>query len=86
MFGDKADRNAVVFAFDVHPRYNEKLNNVKLQGLDPKATYKVSEINRADCSADNNAKTYSGQYLMTVGLPLFTARDLSSRVYELNAL
>lgn len=86
MFVDKADRNAVVFAFDVHPRYNEKLNNVKLQGLDPKATYKVSEINRADCSADNNAKNYSGQYLMTVGLPMFTARDLSSRVYELNAL
>ena len=86
MFVDKQDRNAVVFAFDVHPRYNEKLVNVKLQGLNPKATYKVREINRADCSTDNNVKTYSGQYLMTVGLPLFSNSDLSSRVYELNQI
>ena len=76
----------MVFAFDVHPRYNEKLHNVKLQGLNPTATYKVREINRADCSVDNDVKTYSGQYLMTVGLPLFSNRDLSSRIYELNAL
>lgn len=86
MFVDKADKNAVVFAFDVHPRYNEKLHNVKLQGLNPSATYKVREINRADCSVDNDVKTYSGQYLMTVGLPLFSNGDLSSRIYELNAL
>ena len=81
---DKQDRNAVVFAFDVHPRYNEKLDNIKLQGLNSKATYSVREINRADCASDNNPKTYSGQYLMTVGLPLFTNNDLSSRIYELN--
>lgn len=78
------DRNAVVFAFDVHPRYNEKLDNIKLQGLNSKATYSVREINRAYCASDNNPKTYSGQYLMTVGLPLFTNNDLSSRIYELN--
>jgi len=85
MFVDKATRNAVVFAFDVHPRYNERLNNVKLQGLDPKTNYKVREINRYDGSADAGAHTYSGQYLMTVGLPLFSRSDLSSRIYELNA-
>ena len=86
MFVDKSGRNAAVFAFDVHPRYNEFLHNVKLQGLDPKTTYKVSEINRYDGSADTKAANYTGHYLMTVGLPLFSGQDLSSRVYELNAL
>lgn len=85
MFVDKGGKNAVVFAFDVHPRYNEKLINVKLQGLNPDAKYRVHEINRADCSVDDSQSTYSGQYLMTVGLPLFSNSDLSSRVYEINA-
>lgn len=85
MFVGKDGRQAVVFAFDVHPRYNEKLDNVKLQGLDATRNYSVREINIADGSQSQDVKTYSGKYLMTVGLPLFTRNDLSSRVYELNA-
>lgn len=84
MFVGKDGRQAVVFAFDVHPRYNEKLDNVKLQGLDATRNYSVREINLADGSQSQDVKTYSGKYLMTVGLPLFTRNDLSSRVYELN--
>ncbi len=81
MFVDKQGSHAVVFAFDIHPRYNEKLENVKLQGLHSAATYQVREINRADGSV-GKAKAYSGEYLMTVGLPLFTTGDLASRLYE----
>mgnify|MGYP000184679416 FL=1 len=44
----------------------------------------MREINRADGS-QGEVKTYSGEYLMTVGLPLFSAQKLSSRVYELKA-
>lgn len=84
MFVGKDGRQAVVFAFDVHPRYNEKLDNVKLQGLDATRNYSVREINLADGSQSQDVKTYSGKYLMTVGLPLFTRNDLASRVYELN--
>ena len=84
MFVGKDGRQAVVFAFDVHPRYNEKLDNVNLQGLDATRNYSVREINLADGSQSQDVKTYSGKYLMTVGLPLFTRNDLSSRVYELN--
>lgn len=86
MFVDKQAANAVVFAFDIHPRYNEKLNNVKLQGLKADTKYEVREINRADGSVSPKSKIYSGEYLMTVGLPLFTTRDLSSRIYELNTV
>lgn len=86
MFVNKKGTDAVVFAFDIHPRYNEKLLNVKLQGLKPGAKYRVHEINRADCSMDDSMNSYSGEYLMTVGLPLFSNNDLSSRVYELNEI
>ncbi len=84
MFVDKQASKAVVFVFDIHPRYNEKLNNVKLQGLKANTKYEVREINRADGSVSPDSKIYSGEYLMTVGLPLFSTRDLNSCLYELN--
>ena len=84
MYVGKDRRRAVVFAFDIYPRYAEKLYNVVMDGLDASATYSVSEINRADGS-QGEARSYSGDYLMTVGLPLFTGDKLSSRVYELAA-
>ncbi len=85
MYVDKSRNRAVVFQFDIHPLVSEKYHNVKLQGLDAEATYKVAEINRYDGSVDEG-KTYSGDYLMTVGLPLFTGNDLYSRVFEIKRL
>ena len=38
-------QKAVLFAYDVYPRFEEKLFPVKLQGLDPNKMYKVEEIN-----------------------------------------
>lgn len=84
MYVSKDKRSAVVFAFDIYPRYGEILYNVKFAGLDASAIYDVREINRADGSV-GEAKAYSGDYLMTVGLPLFTGNKLASRVYELTA-
>ena len=84
MYVTKDRRSGVVFAFDIYPRYAERLYNVVLDGLDASATYSVREINRADGS-QGEARSYSGAYLMTVGLPLFTGNKLSSRVYELTA-
>ena len=43
-------RNAVLFAFDIYPRYSEKLYKVKLKGLDPSLVYEIEEINRMDDS------------------------------------
>ncbi len=85
MYVGKDRRRAVVFAFDIQPRYAERLNNVKLQGLDPNLKYSVREIDRYNGKA-GEVKSYSGRYLMTVGLPLFTRGNLSSRVYELKAM
>ncbi|MDE6345628.1 MAG: alpha-galactosidase [Muribaculaceae bacterium] len=84
MYVTKDKKKAVVFAFDVYPRYNEKLYNVKMAGLDPDKTYSVKEINRQDCN-DSHVGQYSGDYLMNVGLPMFSGSKLSSRIYEVSA-
>ena len=84
MYVSKDKRRAVVFAFDIYPRYNEKMFHVIMEGLDPAATYNLREINRADGS-QGDTMGYSGNYLMTVGVPLFTDKKFSSRVYELTA-
>lgn len=88
MYVGKDQRKAVVFAFDIHPRYAEKLFPVRLQGLNADTMYRVNEINGmpgAASSLSGNGKLFSGEYLMTVGLPLFTGAQLNSRVVEVVA-
>ena len=82
MYVGKDQRKAVVFAFDIFPRYSEKSQNVQLEGLKATARYIVKEINRYD-GKEGDAKEYSGDYLMTVGLPLFTSQKMNSRIFEL---
>lgn len=79
---------AVLFAYDIHPRYAEKMENVRLQGLDPDRNYKVEETNLmpgARSSLSANGKVYSGDYLMKVGLSVFTTGQMRSRVVRLTA-
>ena len=88
MYVDKAQQNAVVFAFDIHPRYAEKTLPVRLQGLDPDKMYRIKEINLmpgANSSLPNNEKLFSGEFLMNVGLDLFTKQQLNSRIVEIIA-
>jgi hypothetical protein len=44
----KDQKKAVVYAYDINPRYGEKLLPVKLQGLEPTKTCKVFGYDRAD--------------------------------------
>jgi alpha-galactosidase len=84
--GETKDR-AVLFAYDIHPRFREKLIPVKLQGLDPMKTYIVKEINLmpgVESELSENGKTYTGDYLMKVGIDAFTADRLNSRVIEIS--
>uniref|UniRef100_A0AB33JTW5 Alpha-galactosidase n=1 Tax=Prevotella sp. GTC17262 TaxID=3236797 RepID=A0AB33JTW5_9BACT len=85
---DEAKRKAVLFSYDIHPRYEEKLVTVKLQGLDPAKRYRVTEINLmpgAKSSLPENGGLYSGDFLMNVGLHAFTSGDMHSRMIELTA-
>ena len=81
MYVDKGARNAVVFAYDIFPMRVDRVPNVKLQGLDPAKQYAVTEICRYDTN-NGGTTVYSGDYLMKVGLPLFTASRMASRIYE----
>jgi alpha-galactosidase len=79
---------AVLFAYDIHPRFSEKLFPVKVQGLDPMKTYTVKEINMmpgTESTLPENGQTFTGDFLMKVGINAFTAGRLNSRVIEISA-
>ena len=83
--GDKA----VLFAYDIYPRYQEKLLPVKLQGLDPHKFYRIEEINLMPGVASalpTNGKVLSGDYLMKVGLDVLGFTPMQSCVVELTAV
>jgi alpha-galactosidase len=82
----KDQEKAIVYAYDLAPRYGDKLLPVKLQGLDAAKTYKVEEINLVpgtNSRLGSNGKTYSGDYLMNIGLRLFTTTQTNSRIIEI---
>lgn len=84
----KDTNKAVLFAYDIYPRYQEKLMAVKLQGLDAHKMYKVEEINLmpgVTSTLDVNGKVFSGDYLMKVGLNVFGFAATQSHVIELTA-
>lgn len=84
----KDTRKAVLFAYDVYPRFQEKLMAVKVQGLDPDKQYKVEEINlmpSAKSRLEADGKVYSGDYLMKVGLNVFGFAPMQSHVIEFTA-
>lgn len=86
---DKSKNTAVLFAYDLSPRFQEKLKTVKLQGLQPDKKYLVEEINLmpgTDSDFTGNGKVYTGDYLMKVGLDVFTFRHNQSRVIEIKSI
>ena len=86
LFVNKDQTKAVLFTFDVNPRFGEKRQNVRLEGLQPTQMYNVNEINLMP-GQDTwlKGRRYSGDYLMTVGLDLLTGNKLNSRVVEITA-
>jgi alpha-galactosidase len=89
MYVSSSRQQALVYAYDIYPRFGESSLPVLCQGLDPAKKYRVREINLMEGSRPGDAfndKVYSGDYLMKVGLDVFTARKLHSRVLELEAI
>lgn len=88
MYVGKDREKAVVFAYDIFPLNVEHLTPVRLHGLEPNKMYRVKEINMmpgAQSSLKGNNELFSGEYLMNVGLDIFTTQRLNSRVIELIA-
>lgn len=83
---DKA--TAVLYTYNLHPRYGSNLPNVLLQGLNPSAQYKVTEIYRMpgdNSHSEYEGKSFSGDYLMKVGLNVLSADNATSHVFKLEA-
>ena len=85
---DQSKNTGVVFAYNLSPRYREPLSRVRLEGLDPDKKYLVREINLMPATKPSFAqdnKTFTGDYLMKVGLNLFSTEHNTSTVVELKA-
>jgi len=83
-----SDKNkAVLFAYTLNSRLFETFNRVRLQGLDPAKTYKIQEINvpvdGAPSGPSESGKSYSGDYLMKIGLNVGSTAPLTSSVFEI---
>jgi alpha-galactosidase len=87
MYVSAAKTKAVLFNYTLNSRYGESFNKVRLQGLDPAKTYKIQEINISNeggrFGSSESGKSYTGDYLMKVGLNAGSASPLTSTVYEI---
>lgn len=82
----EAKDHALLFAYDLHPRYKELVLPTRLQGLDPAARYRVKEIclmpGRQSWLGCND-RVYTGDYLMKVGITVTSPNDMVSHIIEL---
>lgn len=88
MYANENKTKAVLFTYDIHPRFGEKMMTVKLQGLDPAKKYKVEEINilpGKNSNLKSNNQVFSGDFLMKVGLDALSGSHLNSKVIEITA-
>jgi alpha-galactosidase len=93
MYVNNNKSKAVLFAYTLNSRYGEAFNRVRLQGLDPEKTYKIQEINastegRRPGFADGSDRSrpvtsYTGDYLMKIGLTVGSPTPLTSTVFEI---
>jgi alpha-galactosidase len=93
MYVNNNKTKAVLFAYTLNSRYGESFNKVRLQGLDPLKTYKIQEINQSTegrrpggpggFGGSESGRSYTGDYLMNIGLNAGSASPLTSAVYEI---
>jgi len=94
MYVSDDQAKSILFSYSLHPRAFNQFSAVKLAGLDPNKNYKIEEINKMTGSVgfsmygrfSANGKTFSGDYLMKIGLSLPNNSELTSVVIEITAV
>jgi len=89
LFSNESKTSAVLFSYNLNTRFREAFNQVKLRGLDEAKNYKVEEINLFPDTKSRfqfQGKTFSGDYLMKVGLNVSGSEALSSYVFEITQI
>ena len=87
MYVNSAKNKALLFSYTLNSRFGETFNSVRLQGLDPAKTYKIQEINVTAegrrFGPSESGKSYTGDYLMKIGLNVVSFSPLTSSVFEI---
>ena len=87
MYVNNTKNKAVLFGYTLNARFGETFNRVRLQGLDAGKTYKIQEINVSSegrrFGPSESGKSYTGDYLMKIGLNVGSGAALSSAIYEI---
>jgi alpha-galactosidase len=85
MYVNEDQSQAVVFAYKVDNYYSMPIPRIRLKGLDANATYTVKERDvkawQKPCELDG--RTFTGRFLMEVGLEIPLNWDYASRVLEI---
>jgi len=88
MYSDDAKTKAILFSYTLNTLFKEIHQKVKLRGLNPVKNYTVREINLFPDTKSKFAEdgqTFSGDYLMKIGLSVSPNSPLTSNVYEITA-
>ena len=76
---------AVLFVYKLETYIDQSLPRLRLAGLNPEKTYTFTEKNirvkQRPCSL--NGKSFTGRFLMDVGIEVPLREDYASRVFEL---
>ncbi|MDV3676703.1 alpha-galactosidase [Elizabethkingia anophelis] len=89
MLTDKAKNKAVLYTYNLHTQLGDYFAPIQFQGLDPNKKYVLKELNLENENKPQlpqNGKSFSGDYLMKVGIPWFLNGSLKSSVIELTAI
>ncbi|HAY3542457.1 TPA: alpha-galactosidase [Elizabethkingia anophelis] len=89
MLTDKAKNKAVLYTYNLHTQLGDYFAPIQFQGLDPNKKYVLKELNLENenkLQLPQNGKSFSGDYLMKVGIPWFLNGSLKSSVIELTAI
>ncbi len=85
MYVDDARQNVVLFAYKTENFLNMTMPRLQLDGLDASATYVFHERNvkHGDKASSLDGKTFTGDFLMQVGVEMPLDGDYASRVFEI---
>ena len=85
LFSNDAMDHAVWFVYKVDNYVDQPLPRIQLAGLDPNRSYTLTErnIKVGQKPCELNGKTFTGRFLMDIGLEVPLASDYASRIFEL---
>lgn len=85
MYVDDAGQKAALFAYKTENFINQAMPRVRLDGLDAQASYTLHERNVKTASKPSalDGKTFTGDFLMNVGVEIQLDGDYASRVFEI---